>query len=82
MTGCLNGGAQIRPKDGVSPKEWTGQLEALYRTLPLHRPEANPLVDTLYKDWLQGRHSDKVKAMLHTLYHALEKSTNALNIKW
>ncbi|XP_054281049.1 probable cytosolic Fe-S cluster assembly factor GK14772 isoform X2 [Macrosteles quadrilineatus] len=81
-SGCLNGGAQVRPKDGVSPREWTGQLESLYRLLPLHRSQDNSTVEVLYKTWLQGRHSDKTKAMLHTTYHALEKNSNALNIKW
>uniref|UniRef100_A0A1B6JNZ4 Iron hydrogenase small subunit domain-containing protein n=1 Tax=Homalodisca liturata TaxID=320908 RepID=A0A1B6JNZ4_9HEMI len=81
-SGCLNGGAQVRPKDGMSTREWTGRLESMYRSLPSHRPEENPLTDLLYKNWLQGCHSDKSKAMLHTFYHALEKSSNALNIKW
>ncbi|RZF36591.1 hypothetical protein LSTR_LSTR010702 [Laodelphax striatellus] len=82
-SGCLNGGAQIRPKDGTSPKEMISKLEALYRQLPLKaKPECNDAVNTLYDTLLGGRNSDKKKALLHTKYHALEKNSNALNIKW
>lgn len=36
----------------------------------------------IYKEFLNGSHSDKAKALLHTTYHAVEKMNTALNIKW
>ncbi|KAF9822426.1 hypothetical protein SFRURICE_017701 [Spodoptera frugiperda] len=81
-SGCLNGGAQVRPVTGESGRELVAQLEAMYSQLPLATPTDNKLVRKLYADWLDGRDSDKAKAMLHTTYHAVEKSDIALNIKW
>ncbi|KAH9634806.1 hypothetical protein HF086_012220 [Spodoptera exigua] len=81
-SGCLNGGAQVRPLTGESGRELVAQLEAMYSQLPLASPADSKLVRKLYADWLDGRDSDKAKAMLHTTYHAVEKSDIALNIKW
>lgn len=82
LTGCLNGGAQIRPASGESGRELVSQLEAMYSQLPQANPGTNKLVRRLYSEWLDGRDSDKAKAVLHTTYHAVEKSDIALNIKW
>lgn len=81
-SGCLNGGAQIRAKEGVSSRELTGKLEKMFQTLPVRKPEDNKAVENLYNSWLSNRDSDKSKVILHTEYHAVEKNTNALNIKW
>ncbi|XP_047527720.1 probable cytosolic Fe-S cluster assembly factor GL21135 [Vanessa atalanta] len=81
-SGCLNGGAQVRPVRGESGRELVAQLQALYGRLPLARPAGSRLVKQLYADWLDGRDSDKSRALLHTAYHALEKNDIALNIKW
>jgi iron only hydrogenase large subunit-like protein len=81
-SGCLNGGAQIRPKDGIAHKELTTELENLYASLPLKPPEEDKTVRELYEGWLGGQESDKCTAILHTQYHAVEKTSNALNIKW
>ncbi|XP_045445685.1 probable cytosolic Fe-S cluster assembly factor GJ13047 [Melitaea cinxia] len=81
-SGCLNGGAQVRPMQGESGRELVSQLQTLYSSLPVSRPAQNKLVKQLYSDWLDGRDSDKAKALLHTSYHALEKNDMALNIKW
>ncbi|XP_050345097.1 probable cytosolic Fe-S cluster assembly factor GL21135 [Nymphalis io] len=81
-SGCLNGGAQVRPMQGESGRELVAQLQALYSRLPLARPAESKLVKQLYADWLDGRDSDKSRALLHTAYHALEKNDIALNIKW
>ncbi|KOB67841.1 putative cytosolic Fe-S cluster assembly factor [Operophtera brumata] len=80
--GCLNGGAQVRPAAGESGRELVSQLEALYASLPRAAPAENQLARRLYAEWLDGRDSDKARAMLHTTYHAVEKSDIALNIKW
>ncbi|CAG9835690.1 unnamed protein product [Diabrotica balteata] len=81
-SGCLNGGAQIRPKEGRSVKDLLLEIEKLYDSLPTHSPESNKVVKELYDSWLQGEDSDKCSLVLHTQYHAVEKTTNALNIKW
>ncbi|XP_028138259.1 probable cytosolic Fe-S cluster assembly factor AGAP009023 [Diabrotica virgifera virgifera] len=81
-SGCLNGGAQVRPKEGRSVKDLLLEIEKLYDSLPTHLPESNKVVKELYDSWLQGEDSDKCSLILHTQYHAVEKSTNALNIKW
>ncbi|XP_013197617.2 probable cytosolic Fe-S cluster assembly factor GL21135 [Amyelois transitella] len=81
-SGCLNGGAQARPISGESGRELVSQLENLYSQLPRANPGDNKLASKLYTDWLDGRDSDKAKAMLHTGYHAVEKTDIALNIKW
>ncbi|XP_059061750.1 probable cytosolic Fe-S cluster assembly factor GL21135 [Achroia grisella] len=82
-SGCLNGGAQVRPMVGESGRDLVLQLEGLYSQLPLAVPSTNKLIRKLYTEWLDGRDSDKGRAMLHTEYHALEKSDLiALNIKW
>ncbi|KAF2883849.1 hypothetical protein ILUMI_22318 [Ignelater luminosus] len=81
-SGCLNGGAQIRPQGGITLKELTHNLESLYNSLPVEIPENNNCVKELYEVWLTGQDSDKVTAILHTSYHAVEKLNTALNIKW
>ncbi|XP_045785688.1 probable cytosolic Fe-S cluster assembly factor GL21135 isoform X1 [Maniola jurtina] len=81
-SGCLNGGAQVRPINGESGRDLVSQLQAMYTQLPVSHPSQNKLVKLLYSEWLDGRESDKARAVLHTSYHALEKSDIALNIKW
>lgn len=81
-SGCLNGGAQARPQDGITSKEIVTDLEKMYKSLPLATPEDNRLAKELYDIWLGGQDSDKSNALLHTQYHAVEKAANALNIKW
>ncbi|KAK9889808.1 hypothetical protein WA026_007180 [Henosepilachna vigintioctopunctata] len=81
-SGCLNGGAQVRSKSNLTSKELTHQLEQLYYSLPTKSPEENKIVMKLYENWLEGNDSDKAISMLHTTYRAVEKSVNALNIKW
>lgn len=81
-SGCLNGGAQVRPKEGTPLKELTTELESLYAALPVRNPEENATVKRLYEIWLGGQDSDKSNAVLHTQYHAVEKLNTALNIKW
>lgn len=81
-SGCLNGGAQVRPTDGITLKELTHKLEDSYKELPIKKPADNNLVNVLYDEWLEGNDSDKSNALLHTQYHAVEKMNTALNIKW
>ncbi|XP_046745179.1 probable cytosolic Fe-S cluster assembly factor CPIJ010948 [Diprion similis] len=81
-SGCLNGGAQIRSQDGSQPRELAAKLETVYHSLPLSKPEENCVTLSLYTTWLEGEHSDKSTAFLHTQYHEIEKMNTALAIKW
>lgn len=80
-SGCLNGGAQIRPAHGDTVREVTIQLQQLYTQLPQSNIE-NGVTRKIYGEFLDGNDSDKAKSLLHTNYHAVEKMKTALNIKW
>ena len=80
-SGCLNGGAQIRPEKNQQQRELTAELELIYRSLPKAEPD-NEDVKKVYEEFFDGAASDKVQQLLHTSYHAVEKMTTALNIKW
>uniref|UniRef100_A0A336LLA2 CSON009993 protein n=1 Tax=Culicoides sonorensis TaxID=179676 RepID=A0A336LLA2_CULSO len=80
-SGCLNGGAQNRPSNGMSSREMVQELEEMYRNLPQSTPD-NEETKNIYGTFLGGMNSDKAKALLHTNYHAVEKMNTALNIKW
>lgn len=80
-SGCLNGGAQIRPENNQPLRELTAELEEMYQALPKAQPD-NDDVKTIYDEFLDGTGSDKVQQLLHTTYHAVEKMNTALNIKW
>lgn len=80
-SGCLNGGAQIRPQNNQPQRELTRELEELYRSLPKSQPD-NEQVKVIYEEFLNGTDSDKSRQLLHTSYHAVEKMSTTLNIKW
>ncbi|XP_031627871.1 probable cytosolic Fe-S cluster assembly factor CPIJ010948 [Contarinia nasturtii] len=80
-SGCLNGGAQIRPDGGDSVREMTAQLMEFYEKLPQSSVE-NQGTEHIYNQFLDGTDSDKASTLLHTNYHAVEKMSTALNIKW
>ena len=82
ISGCLNGGAQIRSQDGMQPRELALKLENEYQKLAKSDPEENQSVQDLYKTWLEGENSDKAEAYLHTQYHEIEKMNAAISIKW
>jgi len=81
-SGCLNGGAQLRPESGTSAKELVAQLEEQYTSLPVVEPSSDPRISNLYSEWLGGHGSEKSNKMLQTVYKEVEKSTNVLGIKW
>ncbi|BFF94009.1 probable cytosolic Fe-S cluster assembly factor GL21135 [Drosophila madeirensis] len=80
-SGCVNGGAQVRPTTGQHVSELTQQLEELYKKLPRSQPD-NALTKQIYAEFLDGAHTEKSNELLHTSYHAVEKLSTALNIKW
>ncbi|XP_071454345.1 probable cytosolic Fe-S cluster assembly factor AGAP009023 [Hetaerina americana] len=73
-SGCLNGGAQIRPSDGKPSKELLNELEVLYKQLPAR----DPLDSCHLRSWSE----DEEEKIVRTNYHPIEKAPNALNIKW
>jgi iron only hydrogenase large subunit-like protein len=80
-SGCLNGGAQIRPQMNQSTRELTIELEEMYKNLPRSEPE-NQDVRHIYREFLNDSSEESVQKFLHTSYHAVEKMNTALNIKW
>jgi iron only hydrogenase large subunit-like protein len=80
-SGCLNGGAQIRPQNNQPLRDLTAELEKMYRSMPQSQPD-NDEVKAIYEQFFNGTASDKTQKLLHTSYHAVEKMSTALNIKW
>lgn len=72
----------MRTSGGESAKQRLAAVENIYTSVRTHVPHDNTCIERLYTEWLGGHDSDKVKALLHTQYHAVEKFTNALTIKW
>ncbi|GLU15796.1 hypothetical protein SLE2022_322610 [Rubroshorea leprosula] len=82
-SGCLNGGGQIKPKLGQSPKELIKSLEAIYMENVLEAdPFDNPIVKRLYDEWLEQPGSEKAKKHMHTEYHPVVKSITAQLHNW
>ncbi|KAL6046851.1 Cytosolic iron-sulfur assembly component 3 [Balamuthia mandrillaris] len=83
-SGCLNGGGQVRPQEGETPKQLVERLEDIYHQQTVLRPpQQNAAVQQLYGEWLQGEpYSDAARKVLHTQYHPVPKLTNALAIQW
>ncbi|KAL3276362.1 hypothetical protein HHI36_011745, partial [Cryptolaemus montrouzieri] len=79
-SGCLNGGEQVRSQSNLTAKKLTVELEK-YSSLPCKNPSDNEAVKELYEEWLVGSNSEKAANILHTNYHAVEKFTNASNLK-
>ncbi|KAJ0236701.1 Protein NAR1 [Hirschfeldia incana] len=82
--GCLNGGGQIKPKTGQTPKELINSLEATYMndTALSTDPSQNPIAKRLFDEWLHEPGSDEAKKYLHTQYHAVVKSVTAQLNNW
>ncbi|GAB1300726.1 Cytosolic iron-sulfur assembly component 3 [Apodemus speciosus] len=80
-SGCLNGGGQLKAPDTDS-RELLQQVERLYSMVRSEAPEDAPGVQELYQRWLQGEDSERASRLLHTTYHAVEKTTSGLSIRW
>ncbi|XP_028843447.1 cytosolic Fe-S cluster assembly factor narfl isoform X2 [Denticeps clupeoides] len=81
-SGCLNGGGQLKAPAERAGKELLQQVEELYRAVPVTAPEVDARAAQLYETWLRGVGEERARQLLHTEYHAVEKTTNSLNIKW
>lgn len=49
-------------------------MEEVYSSLPVRLPEVNPVLHTLYHDWLQGQDSPQANILLHTQYKSQNQS--------
>lgn len=58
------------------------RVEGLYLAVRTEAPEDVPGVQELYERWLQGTGSEQAIRLLHTHYHALEKASSGLSIRW
>lgn len=81
-SGCLNGGAQIRPDDGQTSKELISRLEDSLAGMKKQLPEQNQMVDVVRKKVNPDGNLDAEKHLLYTEYHEVEKMTSSLLIKW
>ena len=82
-SGCLNGGGQIKPAKGQSPKDLIQQLEGVYmQDVSISNPFDNPIAKRLYDDWLVQPGSDNAKRYLHTQYHPVVKSVTSQLQNW
>uniref|UniRef100_A0A7N9D3B1 Cytosolic iron-sulfur assembly component 3 n=1 Tax=Macaca fascicularis TaxID=9541 RepID=A0A7N9D3B1_MACFA len=80
-SGCLNGGGQLQAPDRPS-RELLQHVERLYGMVRAEMPEDVPGVQELYTHWLQGTDSECAGRLLHTQYHAVEKASTGLGIRW
>ncbi|KAL6197723.1 hypothetical protein ACLB2K_033328 [Fragaria x ananassa] len=82
-SGCLNGGGQIKPKPGQSAKQLIPLLQAAYAdNVLVSDPFGNPIVRSLYNEWLEEPGSDKAKQLMHTEYHPIVKSITSQLHNW
>ncbi|XP_024128120.1 cytosolic Fe-S cluster assembly factor narfl [Oryzias melastigma] len=81
-SGCLNGGGQIKGAAGQNQKELLQKVEELYKEERPLLPEDDNHVAEIYHTWLHSVGEDRAKELLHTRYHAVEKMTNGLTMKW
>ncbi|KAL2475767.1 ferredoxin hydrogenase [Abeliophyllum distichum] len=82
-SGCLNGGGQIKPKPGQSAKDLIQLLENTYsENVLVTDPFENPLIKSLYNEWLEQPGSEKAKRHLHTVYHPVVKSITSQLQNW
>uniref|UniRef100_A0A8C9ANF8 Cytosolic iron-sulfur assembly component 3 n=1 Tax=Prolemur simus TaxID=1328070 RepID=A0A8C9ANF8_PROSS len=81
MACCLNGGGQLKAPD-TPGRELLQQVERLYGLVRTEAPEDAPGVRELYGRWLQGEDSERAGRLLHTQYHAVEKASSGLSIRW
>ncbi|XP_027330636.1 protein NAR1 isoform X2 [Abrus precatorius] len=81
--GCLNGGGQIKPNPGQSPKELSQLLESIYmENVSVASPFDNPIIEGLYDKWLEQPGSEKARRYMHTQYHPVEKSITSQLHNW
>ncbi|XP_025413492.1 probable cytosolic Fe-S cluster assembly factor AGAP009023 [Sipha flava] len=78
-SGCLNGGAQMKPVEYKPNREFINILENTYDKLPKGSPSNNNSVKYLYSNWLDENHKNDY---LYTTYREIKKNDQPLSIKW
>lgn len=69
VSGCLSGRGQAEGEGGRPDRALVQQMEEAYSSLSVRLPKANPEVQRLYEDWLEGEDSPRVQQTLHTHYN-------------
>lgn len=77
----MNGGGQLKAPS-TPGKELLQRVETLYSMVRTEAPEDAPGIQELYRCWLQGEGSERAGRLLHTSYHAVEKASSSLGIRW
>lgn len=72
----------MKPAAGQNPKELLQKVEELYKAEHSLLPEDDTRVAELYQAWVHSVGEERVKELLHTQYHTVEKMTNGLTMKW
>lgn len=72
----------MKPPADQNQKELLLKVEELYKAERPQLPENDTRVSELYQSWLDSLGEDRAKELLHTQYHAVEKMTNGLTVKW
>lgn len=72
----------MKPVAGQNQKELLQRVEELYKAERSLSPEEDIHVAELYQSWLRSVGEERAKELLHTQYHAVEKMTNGLTMKW
>jgi iron only hydrogenase large subunit-like protein len=78
-SGCLNGGGQIPPREGISNKDLVDALDEEYRITARARPMAN--VSRLYDEWVGGiPGSPNARKLLRTQFHVRAKTVGVVQL--
>lgn len=72
----------MKPLTSQNQKELLQKVEELYKSESPTSPEDNIHVSELYQSWFNSVGEERAKELLHTQYHAVEKMTNGLIMKW
>ncbi|XP_078294093.1 nuclear prelamin A recognition factor isoform X2 [Panthera onca] len=80
--GCLNGRGQAQAEDGRADKALLRQMEGKYADVPVRPPETSAHVQELYREWLDGADSPRVREALHTVYRGPGLPAASRDIKW
>ncbi|KAM4716088.1 LOW QUALITY PROTEIN: nuclear prelamin A recognition factor [Anableps anableps] len=82
--GCLSGRGQAESEAGGRvDKALVHQMEEVYSSLPVRLPELNPILNTLYQDWLQGQDSAQASKLLHAEFRGQSQNhTQPPHMEW
>lgn len=79
---CLNGGGQIKADPPQAEKALLKAVTDAYNSAVMRSPKASLHLSGLHSEWLSSLGSSRSHLLLHTQFHAIEKNTSGLTIKW